>query len=171
MIDHVWQRLDQGARLALPFTAALLCALLGVIAWPLPWLGTVAPPLALIAVYYWTVQRPDLFGPGMAFAIGLLNDIVNYLPMGMSALIFVVAHQVILQYRRFLTGHAFFMLWTGFTLTLVAVMVAEWALICLIRWQWNPVLPVLLQILLAVCFFPLPCWLLIRLQRLIPTPA
>ena len=171
MIDHVWQRLDQGARLGLPFITAILCALLGVIAWPLPWLGTVAPPLALMAIFYWTVHRPDLFGPGMVFVVGLLNDIVNYLPVGLSALVFVAAHQVILRQRRFLTGHAFFMMWTGFTLTLVAVMVAEWVLICLIHWQLNPPLPVLMQIGLAACFFPLPCWLLIRLQRLIPTPV
>ncbi len=92
MLDTIWQRLDSGTRMALPFVTALLCTLLGVIAWPLPWFGAVAPPLALMAVYYWAIHRPDLFRPGMAFVIGLLHDTINGLPLGLSALLFVAAY-------------------------------------------------------------------------------
>jgi rod shape-determining protein MreD len=171
MLDQLWQRLDHGARLSLPFITAFLCALLGVIAWPLPYLGMVAPPLALMALYYWTIHRPDLFHPSMAFAIGLLNDVVHFLPLGLSAFLFVGAHQLILRQRRFFASHSFFMIWTGFILTAFAVMMAEWILLCLIRWQAIPMLPVLAQIVLAVVFFPLPCWLFIRLQRAALTPS
>jgi rod shape-determining protein MreD len=165
MLDPIWQRFDGGARSALPFLTAVLCTLLSVAAWPIPWLGPVAPPLALMAVYYWTVHRPDLLRPGLVFIIGLLNDVVNFLPLGLSALLFIAAHQAILRLRRFFAGHTFFMIWSGFILTAVCVMLAEWLLLCVIRWQGVPLLPVLMQTLLAIVFFPLPCWLFIRLQR------
>lgn len=165
MLDSIWQRLDQGLRTALPFVTALVCALLGVVPWPLPHLGTVAPPLALMALYYWTIHRPDLLRPGMAFVVGLLNDLVQGLPPGLSALLYVGLHQILLRQRRFFAGHAFFMMWSGFALTALAGKLLEWALVCLWGWQLAPILPVAMQTLLAVAFFPIPCWLFIRLQK------
>jgi rod shape-determining protein MreD len=165
MIDVLWQRLDQSARQSLPFATTFLCTLLSVMAWPLPHFGLVTAPLALIALYYWTVHRPDLFRPWMAFTLGLLNDAVNFLPLGVSALLFVAAHQLVLQQRRFFAGHSFFMMWSGFALTALTIMFAEWLLLCLIRWQGVPFLPVVMQFLLAITIFPLPCQLFIRLQR------
>jgi rod shape-determining protein MreD len=165
----MWQRLDSGARLSIPLLTVLVCMLLGAVAWPLPYFGTVAPPLVLMAIYYWTVHRPDLFGPGLAFMIGLINDVINYLPLGVSAFLFVGAHQLILNQRRFFAGHSFFMLWFGFVLTIMAVMASEWLLLCVVHWQLIPALPILAQNILAIVIFPLPCWAFIWLQRLIPT--
>ena len=166
MIETIWQRLDHGGRLALPLFTTLACTLLGSIVWPLPHFGAVAPPLALMAIYYWSLHRPDLFRPSMAFAIGLLHDVINYLPLGLSALLFVAAHQIVFRERRYFVGHSFFMMWSGFVLTVCAVMLLQWLLLDIIRWQMIPPVPVLIQTLIAIALFPLPCWLLIALQRL-----
>lgn len=165
MLSFLWQRLDQGTRLIVPCATALVFALLGAGKWPLPYFGEVAPPLALIAVYYWAIHRPDLFGPGTAFLIGLLNDVLHFLPLGLSALLFVGAHQFVFSQRRFFAGHSFYMMWWGFALMILIVMFIEWALLGLFRWQVIPFSPVFLQAVLAIVIFPLPCWLLIRLQR------
>ena len=165
MFENILQKLDNGARAALPFVVTLLFAFLSVVALPLPYLGTVMPPLALISVYYWSLHRPDLFGPGLAFLIGLLFDIINYLPPGLSALLFVGVQQIVYRQRRFFAGHSFFMMWTGFTLTVLTVMLCEWFLLCIIRWQAMPFLPVFVQSLMVIIIFPIPCWILIRLQR------
>lgn len=165
MLDVIWQGLDNAARLALPFATALLCTFLSVAAWPLPYLGAIAPPLGLITLYYWAIHRPDLFGPGMAFALGLLNDILNSLPVGLSALLFVAAQQLVFRQRRFFTGHSFFMMWFGFIMMILLVTVSQWLGICLIRGQATPFFPILMQALLAILVFPLPCWILILLQR------
>ncbi len=165
MTDTIWQRLDSGGRLALPFATTLGFSLLGAIVWPLPYLGAVAPPLALMAIYYWALHRPDLLRPSMVFVIGLLNDIINYLPLGLSAFLFIATHQLLFRQRRYFVGHSFYMMWFGFILTVLAVMLLQWILLGLVHWQLAPLLPVLMQILFAMVFFPLPCWLLIGLQR------
>ena len=165
MLSAIWQRVDQNARLATPFIVTLVFVLLGVIVWPLPRFGEVAPPLALMGVYYWAIHRPDLFRPGMAFLIGLLNDALHLLPLGLSALIFVGAHQLVFSQRRFFAGHSFFMMWWGFALTVLLALFTEWSFLSVIRWEMIPFLPVFLQVVLAIVIFPLPCWLLIRLQR------
>jgi rod shape-determining protein MreD len=164
-MDVVWQKLDQILKLAMPSALALLMTLFSVVVWPLPYLGPVMPPLAFIALYYWSTHRPDLFPSGVAFAIGLLNDLINGLPIGVSALLFLVAQQIILRHRRFFAGHSFFMLWSGFALAASILMIAQWVLIGLISWQITPFLPVLIQTVLSIVLFPLPCWILIHLQR------
>jgi len=164
-MDVVWQRLDSGLRLVMPSAVSLLMTLFSVVVWPLPYLGSVMPPLAFIAIYYWTAHRPDLFPSGVAFVLGILNDVINDLPIGISALLFVLAHQVILQQRRVFAGHSFFMLWSGFALLATVLMIAEWILVSLVCWQLVPFLPVLIQTVLAIIIFPLPCWILIKLQR------
>jgi rod shape-determining protein MreD len=165
MLSLFWQKLDQGARILVPASSAFMFALLGAGAWPLPYFGAVAPPLALIAVYYWAIHRPDLFGPGTAFLVGLLNDALHFLPPGLSALLFVGAHQFVFSHRRFFAGHSFYMMWSGFALTAVAAGFGEWVLLAVLHEQWIPLLPVFLEAVLAIVLFPLPCWLLIRLQR------
>lgn len=166
MLDSFWQRLDLGGRLALPLVTTVFCALLGSIVWPLPHFGAVAPPLALMAIYYWALHRPDLLRPGMVFGVGLLHDILNDLPLGLSALLFVAAHQILFRERRYFVGHSFLMMWFGFILTAVGVMALEWFALGIIHWQVIPVLPVAMQVLLAIALFPLPCRGLMFLQRL-----
>ncbi|MDR3423809.1 MAG: rod shape-determining protein MreD [Alphaproteobacteria bacterium] len=164
-MDIFWQRLDAWFRIAMPSATAVLLALLGVVVWPLPYLGPVMPPLAFIALFYWSAHRPDLFPSGVAFLLGVLNDVINGFPLGVSAFLFTLAHQLIWRQRRFFAGHSFFMLWSGFALASALMMVAEWLLIGLVRWQATPFLPVLVQTVLAIVVFPLPCWIMIWLQR------
>lgn len=165
MFDTLWQRLDNSARAALPFMTTLLFTFLSVLAWPVPYIGIVMPPLALITIYYWAIHRPDLFGPAMAFVIGLLFDIINAFPPGLSALLFVGLHQFVFWQRRFFSGQSFLMLWSGFALTVIAFVILEWLLLAIIRWHMSPLFPVFMQAVLVIFLFPLPCWMLIRLQR------
>lgn len=164
-MDTAWYRVDLWLRNAMPSVTAAVMALLSVVSWPIPYLGEVMPPLAFIALFYWSTHRPDLFPPSVAFFIGLLNDIINGLPMGVSALLFTIAHQVIWMQRRFFADHSFLMLWSGFALAVFTFMMFEWLLVGAVRWQLVPLLPVLARTVLAIVIFPLPCWVMIRLQR------
>ena len=164
-IVALWQRINDIAKIFLPTATAVLFALMSVIPWPLPYFGPIAPSLALIAVYYWAVHRPDLFSPGVVFLVGIFNDAVNDLPFGASALIFVAAHQLVLSQRRLFVRQSFFMLWFGFALTMFCASIGQWGVISIYGWQAQPVLPVFLQCLLTIAIFPLPAWVLIRIQR------
>lgn len=165
MMDSAWQRLDLGARSALPFTTTLLCLFLGVIPWPLPFIGAVTPPLILIALYYWTVHRPDLFRPSMVFALGLLNDIINYMPIGISAILYLCVYQIILTQRRYFTRQSFFTLWMGFVIIVFITQILGWTMTSFYLSHWTPLFPIFMQTLLLCILFPLPCWAFISIQR------
>ncbi|MBV8060131.1 MAG: rod shape-determining protein MreD [Alphaproteobacteria bacterium] len=167
MTDGLWLWLDHKMRRAAPVVTVILSVIIGVLPWPLPYFGVVAPQLALTALYYWTLHRPDLFPASAAFAAGFLNDVLTGLPLGLSAFLYVGMRQVILVQRRFFAGHSFFMLWAGQALAVIGGMVMEWILLSLVRGQGGPFGLIALQILLTILVFPLPCWLMIWLQRML----
>ena len=164
-MEALWQRLELWLRATTPFVSALVMTLISVLAWPIPYLGVVMPPLAYISLFYWAAHRPDLFTLPMAFGIGLLNDIVNNFPLGSSALLFSVAHQIIFKKRSTFVGHSFYMLWAGFSFSAVLLMFFQWVLFGLLAWAIAPFLPVFLQTFLGIVVFPLPCWAMIQLQK------
>jgi rod shape-determining protein MreD len=167
MWPQLGQRLDQQARATLPLLSGLLLTLLNVVVWPIPFFGVITPALSLVAVYYWAVYRPDLFTPLMGFALGLIHDSLNGLPLGLSALLFTAIHQLAYAQRRFFVGHPFFMLWAGFALTMVTVAFCQWLLITILQWQRLNPAPIVMQSILTITLFPALAWLLISLQRVV----
>lgn len=160
------QRFDQGARRILPFGLSLLFLFGGVVTWPLPHIGAIAPSLGLAAIYYWALHRPDLLTPLGVFFLGLLNDGMNYLPFGLSAFIFVAVYQLALSQRRYFVGQVFYMLWAGFGLVAVLAMVVQWLGLSIFGDNPVPFGLVFVQTLLSVVIFPAPAWILIHIQRL-----
>lgn len=159
------QKFGQIIRNLLPVESAFVLLLLGVLVWPIPFVGAVSPSLVLVAVYYWAIYRPDLFRPFFVFLLGLLNDALHFLPLGLSAIVFLGVHQLAYAHRRYFVNQIFFMLWVGFALLAFLSMAAMWAVMSLYHGQVVALTPVLVQFALTVALFPLPAWILIRLQR------
>jgi rod shape-determining protein MreD len=158
-------RIDQGARQVLPAATTLLFIVMGVAAWPLPYIGPLAPSFGLMGIYYWSIHRPDLFGPFLVFLFGLLQDALQGFPLGLSAFLFVATYQIVLSQRRYFSGQVFPMLWFGFALVMLLNFLAAWVLFWIVTGVRVAFLPPLFQAAFSIIVFPLPAWALIRLQR------
>ena len=158
-----FQRLEAGARAALPVTLGFLFLFLQHAPWPIAEGGPITPPLALMALYTWAVHRPDLFSARAAFALGLLADLLAQTPFGLWTLLFLVTHNLLLRQRHLF--QSFFMLWWGFAVTaLMNAFLAAFAL-----WAFASVLiapiPLLLSVGIGIALYPLIGGLLMQLQR------
>ncbi len=165
MLVPVLQKIGQTSRFFLPAATVLFFVLLSVLVWPLPFVGPIAPSFGLAAVYYWSIYRPDLFSPSVSFFLGLLNDAIHFLPPGLSAFIFVGVRQLAFSQRRFFIGQTFFMLWFGFALVAFLAVLVSGGVLAFLNGRFAALFPVLIQYLLTLAVFPLPAWILIRLQR------
>lgn len=166
MLANIGNRTWGLARHLLPLMTALILMLFSTVTWPIPHWGTVAPSFGLAAVFYWSIYRPDLFRPMTVFALGLINDIVHFLPLGLSAFVFLSVHQLSYSNRRFFVGQVFYMLWTGFIVAALFSMLITWVVMSFYNGKLVPILPVIMQSLLTVALFPIPAWVLIKLQRI-----
>ena len=46
--------------------------------------------IQFIIIYYWALREPDILGNGHIFFAGIVNDIIMGLPLGMSALTYLI---------------------------------------------------------------------------------
>jgi len=73
-----------------------------------PGVGPARPFLLAMLLAYWVMEAPNLIGLGIAFAIGLLADLVAATPLGEQALRLVVLAFLVQRFRARLR---FFPLW------------------------------------------------------------
>ena len=150
----------------IPVVTTLLFVLGSVVPLDLPGFAVVAPALALMAVYHWTIYRPDLLPPVTVFAVGLLLDLLNGTPyVGTSALSLLLVRSVLMGQRRFFINRLFPVLWAGFLVTTAAVVAFQWGLVSALHGAALGVRPFIFEAVLTVASFPLGSYLLARAQR------
>ena len=129
--------------------------------------GDVAPRLGVTAVIFWTVYRPDLFGYGSAFCLGIVADLVTGLPLGITALVLVMVRYGVFTRRRYFLRKSFHIVWAEYALVVIAAVVIDWMLAALYLWSYPGLLVHVFQVLLTVALFPGVYWLLARCQDLV----
>jgi len=167
----VWQQLDTLARNLVPLLLTVALLLAGILPLHITLLQSIAPLLPLIAVFYWTLYRPDLMPAVAVFAIGLLQDILVGLPIGVSGCVLVCVHAAVNTQRRFFAGKSFAVLWVGFAVVASAALILGWLLTCV--YYATLVTPdrLIFQILITIGCFPIFCRLLQRCRLALPERA
>ena len=146
------------ARLLASLFPALIAAGLVIFAnLPISFTGGLLPPpvLALGAVYYWTLVRPDLMPPLVVLAIGLLEDLLSGGPPGLWAAGFVAAYALTDRERETFAG----MIGPGALMSFAAVMllagVTAYVVACLVYLRLPPLSPLIVEAISTVLFYPL----------------
>jgi rod shape-determining protein MreD len=159
-----WQKLDLWARWLTPFGLTVVLLIFGIVPLHIPGLGIIVPWLPLMAVYHWAIYRPELLPAYAVFIIGVLEDILTGLPIGVNALIFLLVYGGVLSQRRFFVGKSFYILWIGFGLVAAAAAATNWLLVSL--WNATILMPnaLFFQFLTTVGLYPVLAWVFLRWQ-------
>jgi rod shape-determining protein MreD len=160
-----WQRLDLWARLGSPVAMTFALALLGAIPLGVPGLPAITPWYTLIAVYWWTVHRPDLLPPVAVFALGLFQDLVLGWPVGLSAVVLLLVQSGLASQRRILAGVPFLIGWMSFALVALGAFLIAWMIASLAKDAALGPAPAFFACLMTVGIFPLLSGLFARAQR------
>jgi rod shape-determining protein MreD len=137
----------------------------------IPGYAALTPMFILMAAYHWTIYRPDLLPPLALFAIGLAEDLLAGSPIGVNALVLLLARSAVLGFRRHFVNRTFPFVWSGFTLLTVVVMLFLWALHCLIDLSLLDFRNTVIRATLTIAVFPLATFLLGRAQRALLAPG
>jgi len=159
------QRLDLSIRQSAPVAITLLVAILMVVPLPLPGYMELAPDLVLIAVFYWTVHRPDLMRAWAVFLIGLLQDILGGGPLGLIALVLILVHAAIINQHKAFRGKSFGLIWAGFMLIAPGAHIVAAVLAFIVADAHIELSTFGVRLVLTVAAYPAMAWLLGRAQR------
>ena len=165
MKQALWHRLDILARSLSPLTLTLLLIMIGMVPLQSPHIAPVIPSVALIAVYYWAVHRPNLMTVWAIFAVGLFQDLLSGGHVGVGILALLMVHVVIDTQRRYFARSSFQALWFLFALVAAAALYLMWLLNCLLQGVFLELRPVLFQYLTTVAAYPCLAWLFAQVQK------
>lgn len=165
MKTSLWMRIDLAVRRLTPLLITLGLVVLSQVPMQLPAATPIAPALALIAVYFWALHQPDLIPAPAVFAIGLFQDILSGLPIGLNAFTLLVIYGLVVSQRRYFFGKSFIVLWWGFATVAVVVGTLEWVAMSVLSAQFLPVLPVAVEQLTAAALYPVVAYIFVLTHR------
>ncbi len=156
--------LDEWARKFAPFAVTVILALIAVLRIPAPGFIDFAPMLPVIAVFYWSLYRPELLPPVAVFAIGLLVDSLSGTPLGVNALLLLAVCAFVRSQRLLLEPRGFVLHWFALAIVVVLFESLRWALMSLLGGTFLEVGPPAYRVGLAIALYPFLSWLLLRVH-------
>lgn len=165
MKPSLWIRLDQWARRLTPFGLTVLLVVINVIPIQIPGFARVVPLLALIAIHHWAIYQPELMPAYAVFLVGVFQDLLSGVPLGVNTFIFLAVYGAVVWQRRFFVGKSFLITWLGFAVVCAAAMMLSWILISVLHLTLVNAEALVYQYLLTLGFFPLLAWVFQRWQQ------
>lgn len=118
-----------------------------------PWVDMV-PDLALISLFYWKLYYPDSMPFWAVCVIGLVQDTLMGLPLGLSSFLYLIFSFALTTQRKVFARETFFTLWFGFTVLVAGFYLLLWLLLYGANGTSLPVVVVFLQWGLTVGLYP-----------------
>src|ERR1700722_6731258 len=148
------RRLDIAWRYAFPGTTSVILMLLSLAPIGLWGQAALLPTVALTCVWFWSLFRPAAMAPPIVFVLGLLLDLLGFLPLGVGEVTMLITHGLAQRMRGFLSRQGFAVVWLIFTTVACGIAALNWAFVSLLTFSLIPPGPVLFQAGLAVAMSP-----------------
>lgn len=159
------QRVDLGARRLMPFGITLTLMLFAMTPTYITGLSHITPMYAFMAVYFWSIYRPDLLGYGTVFFIGILEDLLAGTPVGSSALILLLCQRVVFSQQKFFNSRPFGLIWAAFALLAFGASLLRWVCVGLAGpWGFTPFGTMIAGCLMTIALYPVVAWVMARAQ-------
>ncbi len=155
----------------LPVLTTLFATLVALLPVPLSGYATLTPAFSLMAIYHWTIYRPDLLPPIALFGIGVADDLLSGGPLGVTALLFLLSRGAVLRCRRWFVNRTFPFVWAGFAVLTGSAMAGLWTLHSLLAWQLFGFSDSIFRAALTIALFPISSFVLGRAQRALLGPG
>jgi len=157
-----------GLRALAPTVLTATLVLLSIVPWQLPLPNMAAPSVALMAVYYWGINRPVLLPPVIVFAIGLMQDTLGGDPIGLNALILLLAVAMVRRQRRFFLDKPFAVQWWGFMMVAAGAELVAWSVAAFLAGQVVDPAPSMYRLTLNILIYPILAWVFGLIGRGVP---
>ncbi len=162
---NLWQRLDSMTRDIVPFAVAVFLTLISSLPLPISGGSAVTPILSLIAFFYWYLIRPDLMPVLAGFVLGLLQDILSGVPLGLHALAYLLVAEVVSRRWFGLSRESFRSMWLGFALTSYGLGMIMWLFYSLFHFHYISPDMYAMRMIITLFAFPPSVWAFAAIHR------
>lgn len=166
----LWRRLDAIARASFPLTCTVLLMLLANAPFGIPGQAALLPAIAIISVYFWSLFRPPAMPPLAVFLLGLLLDLLGWLPLGTGPFCLLAVLAFCQRWRRGLAPQGFLLVWLVFAGFATAAAVVLWGFASLLTLRLLPPGPAAFQAALTAVLYPVLAIPFTQAQRSLANP-
>lgn len=121
----------------------------------IPGMSRMMPMLVLISIYYWGIFNPRSLPYIFLFVLGLLQDTLAGLPLGISSFANVLFAWIVSDRAHITSNMSFKMIWRKFAVLSFAIIMLEWLIICLYYNRLYPFSPELGAWISTLLAYPL----------------
>jgi rod shape-determining protein MreD len=164
------RRLDIAARHALPAGCTVVLMLLAEAPYGIADQAAMLPAVTFSCVYFWSLLRPGAMPPPVVFVVGLLFDLLGYLPLGVGPLTLLIVHGLVVRWRPHLMQQGFVAAWLTFAGFAGGAAVLGWVTMALLMLRLLPVGPVLFEAVMAAALYPALAILFVCVDRTAADP-
>jgi rod shape-determining protein MreD len=161
----LWLRLDIAARKLAPLLLTLVLVILSQVPMQLPASMPISPAFAVISIYFWGLHQPDVMPAPAVFAVGLFQDILGGLPIGLNAFMLLVLYGLVVSQRRYFFGKSFGVLWWGFAMLAIVAGFMQWAMMSVFSGRLLAVAPVAVEQLTTAALYPVVAYIFVLTHR------
>lgn len=161
-LTHV---LDDLVRKMAPIAMTLLLVVVALMHVPVPGYAELAPMLPMMAVYYWSLHRPELLPFWAVFLIGLVIDTLTGGTLGFNALMLLLLSAFMRPQRRYLFERGFATHWVVFMVVVAVFEFLRWLVMAAIVHKFLSLGDPALRVLLAIALYPCLSWVLLRVDQ------
>jgi rod shape-determining protein MreD len=133
----------------------MLLALMSAVPTRINGLQNFKPLLALTAIFYYTLYRPQLFSIYFIVFLGLFEDIIFGTVLGSNALINLVFYMITSAQQKFFLKEPFWVVWVGFTLSILIICCINWLLMWILVGKLLLSYDIVMQWLLTSSLYPI----------------
>lgn len=153
--NMIFKRLELLLWLVAPAAITCVMFLLCIIPKHILGMNHIMPLLPLMPIFYWgTIQSPEM-PYWFAFLIGLLMDVVSGLPLGLTALLYLIFLVMTHTQSKYIHKEGFIII-LGYFMLLVAILCAlQWLLISFSGKQVQAIPAAAMQWLLTIGLYPM----------------
>lgn len=117
-------------------------------------IAPIMPPMPLLAIYYWCVMHPRRMGWYLPLTAGLANDALTGLPLGLSAVLWLIFRFFATAGRKDVQESGFLVSWGYAALCLFAMLLGQWVVLAMYHYRTFSIGVLFLQWLLAMLLYP-----------------
>ena len=150
-----------------PFFITIFMVIITITPIHVPGYPGIMPLLTLACVFHWAVYKPDLLPTYAVFILGLFQDLLHGIPVGINAAVFLLVYGGVTSQSRFFFKKNFPIIWIGFGIVLAGSCFITWVLMCLLNYSIIEPDSLYLEYIVTLGFYPALAWSLLRWQRLI----
>lgn len=137
-----------------PGLIALLLFIACLVPKHMPGFSSFMPLLPLIPVFYWGLMQNGEMPYWFACALGLLADAATGLPLGISALLYLLFLATLHAQRKYIHKEGFVIHWAAFSLLLAGLCALQWGMLSFAASDVRALSPAFFQWLLTACCYP-----------------